>query len=200
MSRCQAQLIDWNDQKGFGFARLQGGTERVFVHIKSLNPHMPRPRQGDRLELEIVDGRNGRPAAANVDILGARTGLEAALSPHLATAAMLLILLQVDLVRGTVPMWLASLYVSMGALAIIAYSWDKKAARIGAWRISETRLLLIDFCGGIIGGLLAQHMFSHKTSKKPYQKSTLVNVILHAAILGGLGSGMIHLPGIFSLS
>ncbi len=193
MSRTQAQLVDWNDQRGFGFARLHGGTERVFVHIKSINPHMPRPQTGDQLELEIVTGRNGRPAAASVDILNSATGIKASLSPHLATAAMLLILLQLGLVLAVVPIWLASLYVSMGAMAIVAYSWDKKAASIGIWRISELKLHIIDFCGGIIGGLLAQHMFSHKRNKKTFQKSTMIIVIVHALLLGSLGSGIISL-------
>jgi len=193
MSRTQAQLVDWNDQRGFGFARLHGGTERVFVHIKSLNPHMPRPRMGDQLELEIVTGRNGRPSAAYVEILGAATGLKASLSPHLATAAILLILLQLGLVLSVVPLWLASLYVSMGAMAIVAYSWDKKAARMGIWRISELKLHIIDFCGGIIGGLLAQQMYSHKRNKAGFQKSTMIIVVVHAFLLGGLGSGLIFL-------
>ncbi len=183
-------MVDWNDRRGFGFARLHGGSERVFVHIKSLNPHMPRPRTGDQLELEIVAGRNGRPSAVSVDVLGPATGIKASLSPHLATAALLLILLQLGLALERIPLGLASLYVSMGALAIIAYSWDKKAARVGIWRISEIKLHSIDFCGGIIGGLLAQQMYSHKRNKPQFQKSTMVIVIMHAILLGSLGAGL----------
>ena len=193
MSKTLAQMVDWNDQRGFGFARLAGGTERVFVHVKSFNPHMPRPKTGDQLEFDIITGRNGRPAAAAVDILGTETGKKHPLSLHLATASILLILLQIGLMKSVIPMWLASFYVSMGAMALVAYSWDKKAAKIGAWRISETKLHLIDFCGGIIGGLLAQHMYSHKKSKKTFQKTTLLIVILHAILLGLLGSGIISL-------
>ncbi len=193
MSRTEAQLVDWDDQRGFGFARLPGGTERVFVHIKALNPEMPRPKPGDRLELEIVAGRKGRPAAHAVDILSTRTGLVAPLSLHLATAAILLILLQVDLMLGRAPLWLATLYVSMGAASLIAYSWDKKAARLGQWRITENRLILIDLAGGIIGGLIAQHMYRHKRSKPSFQASMVVVIVFHAALLGALGSGLISL-------
>ncbi len=193
MSRTEAQLVDWNDQRGFGFARLPGGTERVFVHINALNPEMPRPRPGDQLELEIVEGRNGRPAAYAVDIISARTGLAAPLSLHLATAAILLILLQLDLMLGTAPLWLATLYVSMGAASLIAYSWDKKAARLGLWRIRESRLIFIDMAGGIIGGLIAQHMYRHKRSKPSFQASMVGVVVFHAALLGALGSGLLSL-------
>ena len=194
MSRIQAQLVDWDDRRGFGFARLPGGTQRVFVHIKALNPHMPRPQSGDQLELELVKGRNGRPAANAVDILGSQTGLSSPLSLHLATSAILLILLQINLMLGTIPMWLTSFYVAFAALALVAYSWDKKAARIGAWRISEFKLHLIDFFGGIIGGLLAQHLYRHKLNKPPFQKVTLRIVVMHAALLGAMGSGLLSLP------
>jgi uncharacterized membrane protein YsdA (DUF1294 family) len=111
----------------------------------------------------------------------------------LATAAILLILLQIDLMFGVIPLWMAALYVFMGSMAIVAYSWDKKAARIGVWRISEAKLHLIDFFGGIIGGLLAQQMFSHKRSKHTFQKATLIIIVMHAVILGGLGSGLLVL-------
>jgi len=191
MARTEAQLVDWDDQRGFGFARLPGGTERIFVHIKSFNPDMPRPRAGDHLELEIIAGRKGRPAASGVDIINPATGKKLPLSLHLATSAMLLILLQIDLMLGRAPLWLAALYVSMGAASLVAYSWDKRAARLGIWRISETRLLLIDLFGGIIGGLLAQNLFRHKRHKRSFQIATLGVVIFHAALLGAIGAGLV---------
>lgn len=193
MARTEAQLVDWDDQRGFGFARLPGGTERVFVHIKSLNPKMPRPKAGDQLEMEIVTGRQGRPAAHAVDIISSKTGIGLPLSLHLATAAMLLILLQIDLMLGRVPLWLASLYVFMGAASLVAYSWDKKAARLGLWRISERRLVLIDLAGGVIGGLIAQHLYRHKRSKQSFQAIMVGVIVFHATLLGALGSGLITL-------
>lgn len=196
--RIEAQLVDWDDARGFGFARLPGGTERVFVHIKSLNPSMPRPNTGDHLQFEIVEGRNGKPAAQSVDILGARTGLTAPLSLHLATAAILLIVLQIGIMFGRVPLWFATFYVLLGGFALVAYSWDKRAAKVGVWRISEKTLLAIDLFGGIIGGLLAQHMFRHKRHKPSFQAATMCVVLLHAALLGALGSGLISFPGQFT--
>ncbi len=193
MARTEAQLVDWDDQRGFGFARLPGGTERIFVHIKSLNPDMPRPKAGDQLELHVIAGRKGRPAAQDVDIISAATGKALPLSLHLATSAILLILLQVGLMMGRVPLWLATLYVSLGAASLVAYSWDKKAARLGLWRISETRMLLIDLFGGIIGGLLAQNLFRHKRSKPSFQIATLGIIVVHAILLGSLGSGLVSL-------
>lgn len=193
--RVEAHLVDWDDSRGFGFARLPGGTERVFVHIKSINPTMPRPRAGDHLELEVVPGRNGKPAARSVNIIGPETGIEAPLSLHLATAAMLMILLQVGIMLDRVPLWFATIYVLMGGISMVAYSWDKRAAQVGVWRISENTLLSIDLFGGVIGGLLAQHMFRHKRHKPSFQTMILVVVLIHSAIFAGLGSGLLVLPG-----
>jgi len=188
--RFEAQLVDWNDARGFGFARLPGGTERVFVHIKALEPAMPRPRAGDQLELELVEGKNGKPAARHVAILSRETGRGRPLSLHLATAAILLLILQLGLMMSNTPLWLAGSYVFMGAMSMVAYSWDKRAAQLGVWRVSEGRLIAIDALGGVIGGLIAQHMFKHKRHKGSYQTATLWVVAGHAALLAAFGAGL----------
>lgn len=191
--RHQAELLTWNDQRGFGFARLPGGTERVFVHAKSFLPDMPRPKVGDQLDLEITKGKGGKPAAKAVRILQSEGKAVSVLSLHIATAAMLTILLQLGLMLERMPMPLAALYVLMGGFSLFAYSWDKQAAVLGAWRVRERDLLVIDFCGGIIGGLIAQHMLRHKRNKNSFQRGTLWAVLFHAALLGLIGAGVFAL-------
>jgi len=188
MARVQAQLVDWDDRRGFGFARLPGGTDRVFVHVKSLADGQPRPKIGDELEFDILPGRNDKPAAGGVLVLGPVVR-ERFLSLHLATAAILLVTLQLGLVFGNVPLAIAAAYTLMGGLSLVLYVWDKKAAQSGLFRVSETRLLLVDLFGGIIGGLLAQHMFRHKRYKTSFQTATLAIVLVHTLLLGGLATG-----------
>ncbi|MCB1517696.1 MAG: cold shock and DUF1294 domain-containing protein [Hyphomicrobiaceae bacterium] len=191
--RNEAELLSWNEQRGFGFARLPGGTERIFVHAKSFLPDMPRPQPGDRLDLEVVPGKGGKPAARDVRILLPDELPSSPLSLHLATAAILTLLLQIDIMLDRMPGLLASLYVLMGGLSLFAYSWDKQAAVLGAWRVRERDLQIIDFMGGIIGGLVAQHMMRHKRYKNSFQNGTLVAVVFHAALLGAIGLGLFHL-------
>lgn len=190
--RHQAQLLTWNDQRGFGFARLPGGTERIFVHAKSFMPDMPRPKVGDQLDLELIKGKGGKPAAKSVRILVSSGDAISAISLHIATAAMLTILLQLGLLLERVPMVLASLYVLMGGLSLLAYSWDKQAAILGAWRVRERDLFVLDILGGVIGGLIAQHMLRHKRNKNSFQRGTLWAVLFHATLLGLLGAGFIQ--------
>ena len=48
------------------------------------------------------------------------------------------------------------------------YWFDKVAARRGAYRVSEQQLHTIDLCGGWPAGLLARHLFRHKTKKTSF--------------------------------
>lgn len=190
MSRIQANIVEWKPEKGYGFARLPGGTERVFVHARALTNRSSRPKRGDAVEFDLVKSQKGY-SGANVRLL---SGDEFArrLPLHLVTAAMLLILVQLDIILGRAPFALAVVYAGMGALSVYLYGQDKQAAKAGLWRVSETHLLLVDLFGGIIGGLLAQHRYWHKMSKEPYQNRIFVVVAIHAAFLAALGSGLLR--------
>lgn len=190
MARVQASLVEWKDDKGYGFARLPGGTERIFVHVKAVEKGEQRLKKGDELELEIVEGRKGKPAAQHVRILSA-TEIAKQLPYHLVTATMLLILVQLVILNGHAPFELNYIYALMGLLSLYLYSRDKQAALFGWWRISEKRLLIIDLLGGIVGGLLAQHRYRHKKSKRSYQAKIFVIVAIHATLLGLWGSGLL---------
>lgn len=192
MSRVQASLVEWMDEKGYGFARLPGGTERIFVHAKNLEENMPRPKKGDELELEIVNGRNGKPAARHVRILDGKD-VARILPYHLVTASLLLIILELVVILGGLPYSINLLYVVMGGLSAFLYRRDKIAAIDGKWRVSERTLLTVDLFGGIIGGLFAQHHFKHKKSKASFQISTFCIVAAHVVVLTLFGTGLLSL-------
>jgi uncharacterized membrane protein YsdA (DUF1294 family)/cold shock CspA family protein len=190
MTRQRATMVEWMDEKGYGFARLPGGTDRIFIHVKDMLQNSPRPQKGDEVELDIIKGRNGRPAGKQVRLLD--PGEAASQLPlHVVTAAMLFILVQLVVILGRAPVGILALYVGMGGLSIYLYSRDKQAALFGWWRVSERQLLTVDLLGGIIGGLLAQHRYRHKTSKHTYQLRIFAIVAIHAALLAALGAGII---------
>lgn len=195
MMRVTANLVEWIDQKGYGFARQAGGAERIFVHAKSFTPRNQKPHKGDEIEFEIVPGRDGRPAAKDTRLLKEEEVAQQ-LPLHLFTSAMLLILVHLVVILGKAPFALLAAYALMGGLSVYLYSRDKQAAVFGWWRISENRLLMVDLLFGIIGGLLAQHRYRHKKSKQSYQFRTLLIVGAHALFLAGLGSSVISWPGL----
>jgi uncharacterized membrane protein YsdA (DUF1294 family) len=56
----------------------------------------------------------------------------------------------------------------INVIGFILIGYDKKMAAAYKYRISEKKLLLIVFFGGIIGSGLAMFFFRHKTSKASY--------------------------------
>lgn len=60
-------------------------------------------------------------------------------------------------------------------LAFGLFGWDKRQARIGGWRVSESDLLKMAFLGGALGAKLGQRVFRHKTYKQPFGR--LLNAI-----------------------
>lgn len=48
-------------------------------------------------------------------------------------------------------------------VALVAYGIDKYKAQRSLWRIPESFLLGVGFCGGAVGALLGMRLFRHKT-------------------------------------
>jgi len=192
MAKVQADIVEWFDDKGYGFARLKGGTKRIFVHVKSLEKGLSRLKKGDELELEIITGRTGKPAAKDVKLLDAKQ-LANRLQLHLTTAAILLITVNLLIILDKAPFDLVVIYSIMGLISLYLYGHDKRAAQFGWSRIAEWKLLSIDLFGGIIGGLIGQARYRHKTSKFIFQARVFLIVALHSFLLALFGSGIISL-------
>ncbi|MGL5949020.1 MAG: DUF1294 domain-containing protein [Aeromonas sp.] len=71
------------------------------------------------------------------------------------------------------------LTLAMSGLSFIAYGWDKRQARLGRWRLPESRLLLLAMLGGWPGALLGADYWRHKTQKQPYVRWLLAVIALH---------------------
>jgi uncharacterized membrane protein YsdA (DUF1294 family) len=110
---------------------------------------------------------------------------------RIVAAAVVLLLLILSRFLGRAPDWLVGAYLIMSPVSAIAYWLDKRAAQAGAWRIPEVRLHGLDLVGGIIGGLLAQAAFHHKTAKPRFAVVTWGIVALHAAGLAALSAGLL---------
>jgi CspA family cold shock protein len=66
--------VKWfSDQKGYGFIALDDGQTEVFVHFSAIQGGGYKTlAEGDRVELEVVQGEKG-PAAENVTRVEAAT-------------------------------------------------------------------------------------------------------------------------------
>lgn len=72
--------------------------------------------------------------------------------------------------------------------AFFLFADDKARATLGAYRVSEFRLLLLAAFGGSIGAVLAQRLIRHKTRKQPFADMLLLIVGLQLGAVFGLGT------------
>jgi uncharacterized membrane protein YsdA (DUF1294 family) len=87
-----------------------------------------------------------------------------------------------------VPHAVAAGYLVLSAITFIAYAVDKATAVSGRWRTKESSLLLLGLLGGWPGGMLAQQVFRHKTSKVSFRSLFRTTVALNVCAFAILSS------------
>jgi uncharacterized membrane protein YsdA (DUF1294 family) len=83
---------------------------------------------------------------------------------------------------------LAPLYaglVSMNAIALLLYGFDKRQAVLGGTRIPEAALHVVALLGGSPGALVGQELFRHKTKKHAFRLVLLAIFLLQAGLIYG---------------
>jgi CspA family cold shock protein len=60
--------VKWfNATKGFGFIQPDDGSKDVFLHISDVQrAGLTEPREGDKLEYDLVRGQQGKTSAGNL--------------------------------------------------------------------------------------------------------------------------------------
>jgi uncharacterized membrane protein YsdA (DUF1294 family) len=81
------------------------------------------------------------------------------------------------------PWWVAWL-VSVNALAIVLYGWDKLVAGHDARRVPEALLQTVALTGGSPGAFVASKLFRHKTRKASFQRVFYAIVALQLVVAG----------------
>lgn len=108
---------------------------------------------------------------------------------------MILLAAIIATLLGRVPLWVPVAYVMLGLVSFGVYGFDKRAARRGDWRVTETSLHGIDLIGGIAGGLLGQALFRHKTRKVDFAGATGAIALAHLTALAALLFDFVKIPG-----
>jgi uncharacterized membrane protein YsdA (DUF1294 family)/cold shock CspA family protein len=186
--RFQGKLIDWKDDKGYGFVVQNGGSEKVFVHIRDFAARQERPVINEIVTYELGSDPKGRKQAKNVSFVD----LPPKHSPRsgnltLTLAAAFLVFVAGATALEKLPIAVSGLYLAASLMTYFAYAADKSAAKQGEWRTSENTLHLLSLIGGWPGALLAQKKLRHKNRKASFQAVFWVTV---AANCGGLGWAM----------
>lgn len=72
--RFEGTLVQWNDERGFGFVQPAQGGEKLFVHASAFARDGRRPQLNERLGFAVAPGQNGKKQAVAVQRLGAAAG------------------------------------------------------------------------------------------------------------------------------
>lgn len=187
----RGRVADWNDDRGFGFIEPESGAERVFLHISGFSRGAPRPTIGSKVSFEITTRPDGRVCAVKVAPVGFAGISNTASSRRVTLAIVAFLVFPVLwwLVKfDKAPPALFWIFTCMSSVAFVLYGFDKLAAKRGAQRSSENTLQLCALVGGWPGALLAQQVFRHKSSKRSFQVTFWLMVVLNCAVLGLLSS------------
>ena len=187
--RFTGHIKSWNAERGFGFIEPSGGGQEIFLHVSAVPTQLRPPKIGQHFTFEIELNRDGKKRASNVGVVAApsrrqikQPNYPAPWSPVSAMAipAFIAIYIALALTKG-VSIWLAAAYVVLSLICLLAYAFDKSAAIAGRWRSSEQSLLLLGLVGGWPGGLLAQQLLKHKSSKASFRSAFWVTVVVNVS-------------------
>src|SRR6188768_4080114 len=64
--RLKGTLVEWNDDRGFGFLEPAGGGDRAFCHISAFANRSRRPMVGQRVTYETSRDERGRLRATQI--------------------------------------------------------------------------------------------------------------------------------------
>jgi uncharacterized membrane protein YsdA (DUF1294 family)/cold shock CspA family protein len=180
-------VTTWNDDRGFGFIKPDGGGPDVFLHFSAEPRGTTRPYEGQRLTFEIEQDDKGRPRALSAEPVLVAERAEPPVRPTSVVVAIGSILAFGTLffvahVRWQVPWTIAGIYLVLSILTFALYAADKRAAQTNRWRTPENTLLLVGLVGGWPGAAVAQQVLRHKTKKLSFRTrfwfSVIVNVIV----------------------
>ena len=73
--------------------------------------------------------------------------------------------------------------IVMNLITFLAMYIDKRKAKKGKWRISETALFVLALIGGSIGGIAGMYTFRHKTKKKRFTIGFPVILVLQIVVI-----------------
>ena len=184
--RCLGKITTWKDDQGFGFITPNGGGKDVFIHVKSIANSRKRPIGNEFVSYQVSTDAKGRLNATEVDYVGDFKDKPVTIGKSAYPVWFTLIFLTLMCLAvflETLPLFVLVIYSISSLLTFILYWSDKRAAENGTQRTPESTLQLLSLVGGWPGGLFAQRIFRHKSTKKSFLFVYWLTVFFNITIL-----------------
>ena len=184
--RYQGKITTWKDDQGFGFITPNGGGKDVFIHVKSIANSRKRPIGNEFVSYQVNTDAKGRLNATEEDYVGNFKDKPVTIGKSAYPVWFTLIfltLMWLAVFLETLPLFVLAIYSISSLLTFILYWSDKRAAENGTQRTPESTLQLLSLVGGWPGGLFAQRIFRHKSTKKSFQLVYWLTVFFNIAVL-----------------
>lgn len=189
--RVAGKIVEWNDERGYGFVLPNGGEQKRFLHIKAFVAPKQRPAIGDAVAYAPGVDERGRPTAVDVTFNIAPSA-QAPERNRSNTTWRALLGVAVLMVVGVawwaqaLPSVLALAFVGASTICFFLYAWDKGAAEANRRRTPEATLHLWALLGGWPGALVAQHVLRHKSRKASFQAMFWTTVAFNVGVVAWL--------------
>jgi uncharacterized membrane protein YsdA (DUF1294 family)/cold shock CspA family protein len=186
--RYLGKITQWNEAKGFGFVKPNGGSQEVFVHIRGFSNRKRRPLENALVSYELGSDAKGRCCAEKVryvDEMAATSTLRISVFPLLWVLFFTALLIG-TVVIGETPFIVTMIYLILSLVTFLAYALDKSAAETGRWRTQESTLHFFGLVGGWPGAVFAQQLLRHKSAKTEFQTVFWITVMLNCSALAWL--------------
>ena len=174
----QGRIINWNDEKGYGFIQIQPGYENLFFHISNFAYHHRRPAVDTAVTFLATRAQKGGWQASRVLLREHEHAIMTGEIYDIADKnqpkriegyvyAALDILYFLGLTLISLPLGITSSVMSV--LTVVLYRYDKRAAEQGGQRIPNATLHLASLLGGWPGALIARPLLRHKLNQKRFR-------------------------------
>ncbi len=179
-------VVDWNEEKGFGFITPNSGGRKLFFHINNYSYRHKRPKPNLKVQYFTSTDKQGRLCAIDVaPIRGHKNNGYELRQKALSICIFFLFSATLYFLFHSkkIPIEIIDSYAISSVLAFLLYAKDKKAAEWGKWRTPESTLHLIALVGGWPGAKIAQSFLRHKSKKITFRITYWVTVCINCGAL-----------------
>jgi uncharacterized membrane protein YsdA (DUF1294 family)/cold shock CspA family protein len=181
--RMQGRIIEWNDDKGFGFISQNGTGLHIFAHINSFKNKKIRPLINNMVTYEQSTDSKGRKLAIRIAYASktprAKPDNYKSSNVSLVLGVLFSVILILMAILHKISTIVPGILITISIFTFIVYFFDKSAAINAKQRTPEATLHMLSILGGWPGAALAQKILRHKSSKREFQSIFWITIIIN---------------------